>query len=303
MPIQQVAQSGVVTLSAQYYNAAGDLVDPTTPLVDIVDADAVELVTDDTPTRDSLGIYSYTYTVPADGAIGRWEAHFTGVISGLLAGGDDEFDVVAPGAIVTSTYDLLTLAEGKAALNIESAVTTFDTELATYITALSQRIDDMVGPVVKRSISAEQHDSGHGVIWPRYSPVATVGTVLEYVSGVATTLTAESLTVAGDYVLLDGGNHNSRLARRSSFSDSLWTSSGPIVITYVAGRYDSTAAVSAKFKQAAAKALAWLWRGDQGAGTSTFGAAEETSLFGLGFALPNAVVEMLALERRPPVIA
>lgn len=300
MPIQQVAQGGVVTLTGKYENAAGDLLDPTTPLVDIVDADDVERVTDDSPTRDSLGLYSYIFTVPVDGPIGRWAAHFTGVIDGLLAGADDEFDVVAPGTIVTSTYDLLTLAEGKAALNIDSAVTTFDTEVAAYITALSQRIDDMCGPVVKRSVSAEHHDGGYGVIWPHVSPVATVGTVLEYSSGVSTTLTGESLTVAGDFVLLDGGTHNSRLSRRSSFSDRTWGTAGPVVISYVAGRFDSTAAVSAKFKQAAAKLLTGLWQNDQGAGTATFGATEGTALFGPRWDL---VVEMLALERRPPVIA
>jgi hypothetical protein len=61
--------------------------------------------------------------------------------------------------------------------------------------------------------------------------------------------------------------------------------------------------VSAKFKQAAAKTLAWLWKGDQGAGSATFGGGEETSLYGLGFALPNAVVELLAYERKPPTVA
>jgi hypothetical protein len=49
--------------------------------------------------------------------------------------------------------------------------------------------------------------------------------------------------------------------------------------------------------------LAWLWKGDQGLGSATFGGGEETSLFGLGFALPNVVREMLAGEKKPPVIA
>lgn len=301
---QRVAQGGTIVLTSTYETGTGDLVDPTGPTVDIIDADNTELVTNDTPTRVSLGNYSYTYVVPEDGAVGMWRAHWSGIIDGLISGGDDWFNVVTPGEIITSTYDLLTLDEAKAALNIPLADTTFDTEFHLYITAVSQRLDDLCGLIVKRSVADEVHDGGLTMVWPDSVPVATIGEVVEYSAGTATILTAETLTVAGDYALIDAGNHNSRLHRRSSWNDRTFASGrGNIVISYVAGRFDSTADVSPKFKQAAAKALSWLWRGDQGAGTATFGAADGTSLFGLGFALPNSVVEMLAYERKPPVVA
>lgn len=301
---QRVAQGGTIVLAGTFETGTGDLVDPTTPTVDIIDADDVELVTNAVPTRVSLGQYTYSYVVPDDGAVGMWRIHWSGTIDGLTCGGDDWFNVVTPGEIITSTYDLLTLDEAKRALNIPLADTTFDTELHAYITAVSQRLDDLCGPVVKRSVADEVHDGGGPTIWPDSAPVATVGEIVEYSAGTGTALIAETLTVAGDYALVHPGTHNSQVCRRSGWNDRRFVNGrGNIVISYVAGRFDSTADVSPKFKQAAAKALSWLWRGDQGAGTATFGAADGSSLFGLGFALPNSVVEMLAYERRPPVVA
>lgn len=300
--MQTVAQGGTVTVTAVYETGTGDLVDPTSPTIDIIDADGDELVTNAVPTRISLGNYSYAYVVPADGSLGVWQAHWSGTIDGLTSGGDDFFNVVTPGAIITSTYDLLTPDEAKRALNIPLADTTFDTELASYVTAVSQRLDDMCGYIVKRSVSDEIHMGGGPIIWPNEQPAVTIGSVLEYASGTPTTLTAESLTVAGDYLLENAGTHNALLRRRSSWGDRTF-SSGQVVLNYVAGRFDSTAAVSPLFKQAAAKALSWLWRGDQGAGTATFGAADGSSLFGLGFALPNSVKELLAYEAKPSAMA
>lgn len=300
--MQQVAQGGTVTVTAVYETGTGDLVDPTTPTIDVIDADGTELVTNAVPTRISLGNYSYAYVVPSDGALGVWRVHWGGTIGGLDSGGDDFFDVVTPGAIITSTYDLLTLDEAKAALNIPVADTTFDDELHSYITAVSQRIDDLCGPVVKRSVADEIHDGNVAWILPDRSPVATIGSITEYSNGTGTALTAESLSVAGDYTLEGVGTHASILRRRSSFSNRVF-SSGKVVLNYTAGRFDSTAAVSPKFKQAAAKMLSLMWRGDQGAGSATFGASPETPLLGYGFAIPNAVVELLAEEKAPPSLA
>lgn len=205
---------------------------------------------------------------------------------------------------MAATTDLLTLDEAKMALNIVLAETVFDTEVASYVTAVSQRLDDMCGPIVKRTVTGEVHDGGSGTIWPNFAPILSVSAVTEYLSGIATTLTAESLTVAGDYILADAATPNARILRRSSWNGRLFTAgAGNVVLTYIAGRFDTTALVSPKFKQAAAKTLSWLWKGDQGAGTTTFGGVDDAGLFGLGFALPNVVVEMLAYERRAPVVA
>lgn len=198
--------------------------------------------------------------------------------------------------------DIITLDEAKAALNMDLDDDTFDDELAMFVTAVSERIDDLCGPVVKRAVTDEVHIGGGAIIWPHQPPVDTIESIIEYASGAATTLSAESLTVAGDYVFDNAGTHNALLRRRSSWSNRSF-GGGQVVVSYTAGRFDTTDDVSAKFKQAAAKTLAWLWKGDQGVGSATFGGAEETSLFGLGFALPNVVVELLAYERKPPALA
>lgn len=300
--MERVAQGGAVTLTAEFQTGAGDLTDPTGPTVDVIDAEDVQVVTDDEPTRLSLGRYTYTYVVPADAPLGVWRVHWGGTVDGLASGGDDWFDVVTPGAILTSAYDLLTLDEAKAALNIPAADDTFDDEVALYVTAVSQRLDDECGPIVKRTVT-ETRDGGDPVIFLAHPPVASVASVTEYRSGTAAVLAAETTTVrTADDWYLEGVY--SVLRRRSHGSDSRFaTGRGNVVVVYTAGRFDSTAAVSAKFKQAAAKMLAWLWKGDQGVGSSTFGGGEGASLFGLGFALPNVVKELLVEERRPPVVA
>lgn len=207
---------------------------------------------------------------------------------------------------MADTLDLISLDEAKRALNIPLADTTFDTEVASYVTAVSQGLDDLCGPVVHRTITDEVHDGGLDYILPIRTPVASVTTVKQYLSGTATTLTAETVAVSttNDYLLVAVGTHGATIRRRSTWSDSVFPAGrGNVVITYVAGRFANTAAVSPKFKQGAAKMLAHMWRGDQGAGTSTFGAPVDQPVFGLGFAIPNAVVELLADERKPPAMA
>lgn len=286
-------------MTATYQTGVGDLIDPTTPTVDIIDADGLELVTNATPTRISLGNYSYAYVVPALGPIGVWHAHWGGTIDGADAGGDDWFDVVAPGDILLGTYNLLTLAEAKAALNIAVATTTFDTEIGSYIAAVSERLDDLCGPIIKRSISAEPHNSAP-VVWPDRAPVATVGAITEYRSGVATVLSAETVSVSGDYLFENGGTHNSLIRPRAGWADRPGFTGASIAIDYVAGRFNSTADVSQKFKQAAAIYLSHMWRKEQGAGTVTFGSVETNELGVPTFGVPNVVKDLLELEIRPP---
>lgn len=208
---------------------------------------------------------------------------------------------------MADTLDVLTLDEGKRALNIPLADTSFDTEVASYITAVSQRLDDLTGPIVKRTVTDEVHDGGLGFILPVHTPVLSVTSVAQYTSGTATTLTAETVgaSTTTNYLLIGGGSHESVILRRSSWSDSVFAPGrSNVLITYVAGRFENTASVSPKFKQGAAKMLSLLWKGDQGAGTVTFGAPVEAEGLGIiGFAVPRAVTDLLAEELRPPVVA
>ncbi|MCA1572419.1 MAG: hypothetical protein LC798_19385 [Chloroflexi bacterium] len=209
---------------------------------------------------------------------------------------------------MADTLDVLTLDEAKRALNIPAADTTFDVEVASYVTAVSRRLDDLTGPIVVRTITNEPHDGGGTYVFPNHTPVLSVTTVTEWLSGTSQVLTAETTAASTttDYFLAGVGTHGAHLRRRSSWSDMVFPwGAGNVVLTYVAGRYATTAAVDPKFKQAAAKMLSLMWRGDQGAGSVTFGAPtdEGGTLLGFGFAIPNFVAELLAEERRPPRVA
>jgi hypothetical protein len=201
---------------------------------------------------------------------------------------------------VADTLDLLTLDEAKLALNITN--TGQDAELASYITAVSRRIDALTGPVVIRTVTDELHNGGGSAIWPRYTPVASITSVGEYAGTTLTTLTAETnATKTGKNFLYDATL--GVIYRRSGGSDSLFPAGrGNLLVTYQAGRYADTASVDPRFKQAAAIFLSHLWRFEQGQGSATFGGFSA----GLGipsFGTPNAVIDLLMDELRPPLVA
>lgn len=208
-------------------------------------------------------------------------------------------------SVSADPLDLLTLSEAKAALNIQSSDGTQDAELASYITAVSRRLDDLCGAIVKRTVTDEEYVGGTGRIFLRQAPVSrsaatTITSVTEYSSGTAQALTAEALgtSTAYDFTF---DPISGVITRRSTWSDSTFGSQR-VVVTYSAGRYASTAAVDAKFKIAAARFLQHVWQSSQGVGGSaTFGPQEAAGL--PGFAVPNFVVEMLADELQPPAMA
>lgn len=209
---------------------------------------------------------------------------------------------------MADTLDLISLAEGKSAVNIASADTSQDTELAAYITGVSRRIDTLCGAVVNRTITSETHWQGGGAfIDLKYRPAYSVTTVTEYdTSGTSTTLTAESVSSkpANGYLLDTTPLVPYRIYRRESGGPSLFPAGGAVVVTYVAGRYATTAAVDEVFKRAAAIMLAQLWRREQGIGSETFGAVTDfPGQIIPTFAVPRAVLELLAEHLRPTGVA
>lgn len=202
--------------------------------------------------------------------------------------------------------DVISLTEAKRALNIQSTDTTQDTELASYISAVSQALDDRCGAIVKRTITAtyapDEYRNGSLILTE--APASrtadnSVTTVTEYSGGTAQVLTAETVSASSSYDYA----FNPRtgiISRRSTWGDTTFASQN-VVVVYVAGRYANTASVSQKFKQAAAIMLTHLWRGEQGVG----GSATFTPLAsGIPtFSVPNAVLELLEGELRPPAVA
>ncbi len=193
---------------------------------------------------------------------------------------------------MADALDYLTLAEAKAALNIDTSNTNFDTELAGWITAVSRQLDNYVGPVVTRTITSESHDGGCASLFLKYRPVSSVTAVSEFSYTTEQALTGESNAskTATNY-LLDAAK--GILRRRSGGADTRFPMGrGNVIVTYVAGRYTS-ASVDEVFKTGARLTLSLLWRREQGFGTETFGAMG--AFPGLpGFGLPNVVVDLLS---------
>lgn len=191
-----------------------------------------------------------------------------------------------------ATTDVLTQAEAQRILGVESK----PESLARYVSAVSAQLDQLCGPIVTRTVTAEAHSGGVEVISLKYRPVSSVTSVTEYAGTVSTTLTAESNTAktAANYYL-DAADGTIR--RRYNGSDWVFADGrGNVVVTYVAGRAATTAAVDAKFKAAAAMMLRNVWIGEEASGSETFGGGltdntQVATLLGPG--LLNKVVAML----------
>jgi hypothetical protein len=94
-----IGQGGTIALDV-YWEAAGQLVNPVTPLVDILNPSSVAVVTDAVPTNPSTGYTVYNYTVGIAAPLGTWTAHWTGVINGAPVSGDTTFTVVVAGEVL-----------------------------------------------------------------------------------------------------------------------------------------------------------------------------------------------------------
>jgi hypothetical protein len=194
------------------------------------------------------------------------------------------------------TLDVITLTEAKRVLNPRT--TAKDEQIEFAITAASRLLDNLCGPVVQRTITEELHQSPSGALFLRHTPVVSITTVKEWSSGTETELDAETAAIAGDYL------YDSRLGtitRRSSWYDTSWSSSY-VTVTYVVGRYASTAAVDRLFKWAAQEIVAANFKTQQGAGSQTYGDNYDP-FNGLPPGLPRGVNEFIASERRAPAIA
>lgn len=183
---------------------------------------------------------------------------------------------------MADTLDIVTLSEAKDGLNLNNT-TRYDDELALWITAVSRRLDQLVGPVVQRTVSTEAHTGGDHEIYLAQHPISSITSVTEYHGGdgtTARTLTAETnaskplhayktTPYSADRTLL-----GSKLRRRSSNADAIFEPGDEnIEVTYVAGRAATTAAVDERYKIGASLILQHLWH-TQRPDTTTVGTGE-----------------------------
>ena len=202
-----------------------------------------------------------------------------------------------------ATLDVLSEAESLAAVNASAATAT----LTNLVTAVSQQLDELCGPVVVRTITSELHDGGRPTILLRNLPVSSITTVTEYDGTTGTTLTAETnaTKTTANYLHLGtaGEVASGRIVRRSNNADYVFPAGRRnIDVTYVAGRAATTSAVAPKFKQAAAMMLRNVWVSEQASGSETFGAFTDQApnpLLGPG--MLNKVAALLEGEMLPGV--
>lgn len=206
---------------------------------------------------------------------------------------------------MADTLDILTLSEGHTAVNIPSSNTDYDTELAQQITAVSRIIDAECGPVVQRTISAELH-AGGGPVFLRNTPVVSITTVREAAGAGITTHSAVTFGQATSGYSLDLHLPGVLYYNVGGYPYG-WTAGNTVEVTYVAGRYASTAAVDARFKSCAAAILRRLWKRESGtwAQSSDFFVSQDGQVDTVGFfrVAKPIIDDMLRDQRVGPVIA
>ncbi|MGW5647521.1 hypothetical protein [Saccharopolyspora sp. NPDC003762] len=204
-----------------------------------------------------------------------------------------------------ATLDVLTLDEAKQALN-STGTAVADLELAAWITAVSQQLDDLVGPVVARPVTSEAHAGGRHVVLLRHYPIRSVTSVTEYRAGAEVVLTRETVSSrpAEAYLLEQYGPDvalwSNWLRRRRSGADAAFATGSTVVASYEAGRFESTVDVAARFKIAAMLMLKNLWRSQEDSVAATGEFMVPASSFPT-FAVPRAVREMFPHEVQEPV--
>ena len=195
--------------------------------------------------------------------------------------------------------DLLTADEAKRVLHINEIDSSDDDELAIYITAASELVDEHIGPTVARPITGEVHDglnraqTGYrSVLVLRHRPVIQIGSVT--VDGVALTQTDD---YHADPYPLSQTLFSGILRRRYGPVTGSWDyGTGNIVCSYTAGRVASTTSVPARFKRACGIVLENLWR-DREPGVEDMGEFIVPRQSFPAFAMPRAAAQLLVRER------
>lgn len=203
--------------------------------------------------------------------------------------------------------DLLTLSEAKDAINQSGA--THDSELQMWITAVSNRIDELCGYVVKRTVADETHNGGRRIIQLNHAPASltattTIQTVTEYSNTTEHTLLEETNTDKPAHAYLFDVK-SGILRRRSGGADATFaTGRANVVVNYEPGRYETTAAVGDHFKLTAGAIMRRLWQRESGAWAVGGDPFTDQGTVGFFRAMSESMInEFLHDELRLPVVA
>jgi hypothetical protein len=213
------------------------------------------------PTRDSLGKYSYDYTTVQ---AGRHAARATGTAAPFAH--TSVFDV-EPAADIS----IVSLADVKKQLT--KTTTTDDDELRSYILSASENIEGTCGVCAVRSFTERATGSDALVLTNR--PVVSLTTITPVYSW------SPAVAVGEVDVHLDTGV----ITRLNG-----WPFWGPYNVTYKAGR----AVVQSSLRTAGMLIVQHLWDTRRGqSSNSPYGGDDTVILPGWGYAIPNRAAELL----------
>lgn len=177
-----------------------------------------------------------------------------------------------------ATNDVITVSEAASFLGI--ADTTQDDRLSLYVSAISARLDEGCGPIVKRQV-VDVLDGHASRLYLSAGPVVEVESV--------------SVWDGSESTDLDPADYRMDAAGRLERIRSLFPCE--VTVTYEAGRFDSTEDVAPVFKTAALVMLKNVWRMEQ-TSVAPFGEYDVPTQSFPTFAVPRAAKELLRGEWR-----
>lgn len=223
---------------------------------------------------DETGVYTYDYPTAQAGRH-EWRATTTGPTA---AYGPVTFNVdpATAGPIVG-------LIEVKKHLNMDLTRTADDAELLGFLGAATPIVEDVVGPVVVRSVT-EVHDGGPVLVLD-HPPVVEVTSLTAVLTG--------GTGYAVSDVDVDPVTGVVRLLTGARFA-------GPLRATYRAGR----PVVPDNIIHGSKELIRHMWATQRGHSGARPGLGDEDMVVtGSGFAIPRRVLELLAPHKRAPMLA
>ncbi|MFF4848001.1 hypothetical protein [Streptomyces sp. NPDC001194] len=271
-----------VRLRADCCDAGGTLTNASTVTLTITLPDGTTTSPAVTNPPSGTGEYAVDYTtVQAGRHAVRW------TFTTPAAAYTDVFDVRAAEPLL-----ILSLADARQHLSLPSDDTSHDEEIRPWLESVTELVEALCGPCVRRTVIEDHTVSAWGVaaLALRRTPVLSVTSAAGVLAG--------GETYAGAELHADSNGILRRLDGGLLF--------GPLLrVIYVAGR----TVVPSNLSAAARIILQHLWRTKYGASRalSGLGGGEDFSVTepvaGFGYAIPNRAMQLMEPHRLPPGVA
>jgi hypothetical protein len=205
-----------------------------------------------------------------------------------------------------TAMQIVGLTEVKDHLNKSRTAVTDDNELLGFIDTAGDVVESIVGPVRPRSVT-EYFDGGGCTVFLNEWPAISVTSVVEtWWGGQSFTLAQETTLGVGSstgYDFTYDPDTGGVTRRVNFFTGQFPAGTRNVKVTYLAGRSQPW---KMSIRLAALEMIGHLWRNSQlgrGASRAQAGGDDLAVVAGLGYSVPNRVVELLAGDRKPPPVA